>query len=145
MARLDAERLALWRQLRRMAATIDAELDADLRAEVGLDRTSFETLAYLAEHEGRARMTEIAASLVVNASTFTRVVDRLDARGLVTRELTTDDGRGVIATLTRKGERTFVRSRPVYRRAVQRLFNRYLTDSDLTALHRVLNKTAETP
>jgi DNA-binding MarR family transcriptional regulator len=138
--RLDAERLALWREFRRAATRVEDELAELLEREHNIDVATYELLERLNDAGGRARMADLAAALVINRSTFTRLVDRLDAKGLVTRELTDDDGRGVVAVLTSRGRRTFVKARPAYRRALQDAFARHLTDTDLAALHRVFNK-----
>ncbi len=138
--RLDAKRLALWRELHHALADADRYVAGELAAETGLELSSFEVLALLVDHGGRARMQELSGALVINRSTFTRIVDRLHAQGLVSRELTDDDGRGVVAVLTRKGERTYLRGRPAYRRAVQRRFARHLTETDIAALGRIINK-----
>jgi len=42
----------------------------------------------------------------VNAASVTNAVDRLEARGLVTRRSNPDDGRGTLAWLTATGRRT---------------------------------------
>jgi DNA-binding MarR family transcriptional regulator len=141
--RLDAERLDLWRQLRRTTASIAEAVADDLEADLGIELATFELLSALEGAGGRCRMQELASLLVVNRSTLTRMVDRLDNRGLVLRELTTTDGRGVYAVLTKKGQRAYLKARPVYRRSLQREFARRLTESDVMALHRVLNKMTD--
>lgn len=138
--RLDAERLATWRLLRASVRAVDAEIDAVLRDEHGIERGAYEVLAYLEANGGQARVQEVADSLVINRSTFTRLVDRLDSSGWVTRELTVDDGRGLVLVLTARGWRTAAKVRPAYRRAVQRSFNQHVTDTDLAALQRLLGK-----
>lgn len=141
--RLDSRRLALWRQYRHAAAAIEASIGEEMAAETDLDMTTFEVLALLDANGGRARMQDLANELVINPSTFTRLIDRLDGRGLVVRELTPNDGRGVEAVMTTRGRRLFLKSRPTYRRAVQRGFARHLTDTDIAALVRILNKVDE--
>ena len=86
------------------------------------------------------RMQELAARLVVNKSSLTRVVDRMQEQGLVERELCEDDGRGVQAVLTRDGREELRRCAPTHLRGVHEHFTQYLTDSDVTALQRVFAK-----
>lgn len=138
--RLDAERLATWRALRASVREVDADIDATLRDEHGIERSAYEVLAYLEAAGGQARIQEVADALVINRSTFTRLVDRLDSAGWLTRELTAEDGRGLVLVLTNRGWRTAAKVRPAYRRAVQRAFNRHVTDTDLAALQRLLGK-----
>ncbi len=141
--RLDAERVAVWQDFSLAARRVRSELERCLRLEHGLELALYEVLDLLEVSNGQGRMQDVADALVINRSTFTRLVDRMDSAGLVSRELTPDDGRGILLTLTTKGARVHSRSRPAYRRVVQRAFNVHLTDSDLVALQRVLSKVNE--
>jgi DNA-binding MarR family transcriptional regulator len=138
--RLDAERLALWRGLHAATRSVQAEIERELRVEHGVEVNAYEVLAHLEAAGGSARVIDVADALVINRSTFTRLVDRLDSAGLVARELTEDDGRGLVLVLTNRGRRLATKVRPAYRRAVQRAFNQHVTDTDLAALQRFLGK-----
>jgi DNA-binding MarR family transcriptional regulator len=142
--RLDAERVVVWRDFSQAARRVRAELERTLRSEVDVELAVFEVLDALDAIGGQARMQEVADTLVINRSTFTRVVDRMDSSGLVSRDLTPEDGRGITLSLTAKGTKLHSRARPTYRRVVQHAFNVHLTDSDLLALQRVLGKVNET-
>ena len=52
---------------------------------------------------GSARMGDLAQTLVVGPSRMTQQVQRLEADGLVRRSRSADDGRVVIASITRNG------------------------------------------
>jgi DNA-binding MarR family transcriptional regulator len=52
---------------------------------------------------GSARMGDLAQTLVVGPSRVTQQVQRLEAEGLVRRSRSADDGRVVIASITRNG------------------------------------------
>ena len=141
--RLDSERVAAWQDFSLAGRRIRSELERSLRVEHGVELALYEVLDLLEVNNGQGRMQELADALVINRSTFTRLVDRMDSAGLVSRELTPDDGRGILLTLTSKGSRMHSRARPAYRRVVQRTFNVHLTDSDLAALQRILGKVNE--
>jgi DNA-binding MarR family transcriptional regulator len=141
--RLDAERVAVWQDFSLAGRRVRTDLERSLRVEHGVELALYEVLDLLEVNNGQGRMQEVADALVINRSTFTRLVDRMDSAGLVSRELTPDDGRGILLTLTAKGARMHSRARPAYRRVVQRAFNVHLTDSDLVALQRILGKVNE--
>jgi MarR family transcriptional regulator, 2-MHQ and catechol-resistance regulon repressor len=73
-------------------------------AAAGLSMTDFDVLLRLARSAGgRLRMTDLATQTALSTSGITRVVDRLDKRGLATRESCPSDRRGSFAVLTGPG------------------------------------------
>lgn len=138
--RPDPERLAVWRSLLEAHATITQRLAAELEAERDLPMSWYEVLLQLNEAGGRLRMQELAARMLVNKSSLTRLVDRLEDAGYVTREPCETDGRGHFAVITRDGRETFRRAAPLHLRGIQREFGRHLTESDVIALQRVFAK-----
>jgi DNA-binding MarR family transcriptional regulator len=138
--RLDAARLELWRDLSRFVSESRLELDRRLTAEANVSLSEFDVLALLDRTGGRCRLADVATEIGLTRSATTRVIDRLDAAGLVHRDLVSVDGRGVDAVLTAKGGRFFRRVRPLYRRAVHGLITEPLTATDLSALQRVVMK-----
>src|ERR1700733_6512048 len=74
-------------------------------AETGLSVTDFDVLLRLPRSEGqRLRMTHLAMQTALSTSGITRVVDRLEKRGLVRRETCPSDRRGSFAVLTDAGQ-----------------------------------------
>jgi MarR family 2-MHQ and catechol resistance regulon transcriptional repressor len=74
-------------------------------AAAGLSMTDFDVLLRLARSAGgRLRMTDLATQTALSTSGITRVVDRLDKRGLATRESCPSDRRGSFAVLTGPGQ-----------------------------------------
>jgi DNA-binding MarR family transcriptional regulator len=61
--------------------------------------------ALIALSQDELRMTELASRLGLAESTVTRMIDRLDAAGLVKRHLAKPDRRSVLVELTRAGRR----------------------------------------
>jgi DNA-binding MarR family transcriptional regulator len=58
----------------------------------------------LSEAAGRElRMTDLANAAALSASRMTRLVDELQARGLLTKRTSSEDGRGNVARLTPAG------------------------------------------
>jgi DNA-binding MarR family transcriptional regulator len=138
--RPDAERLAVWRSFLEAHAAITAKLGAELAAQRSLSLNWYEILLRLNESGGRLRMQELAATLLVNKSSLTRQIDRLEEEGLVQRERDAHDGRGQFAVITSKGRDELRRAAPVHLRGVQKHFAAHLTDSDVVALARAFAK-----
>ena len=107
MARADllsATEEAFWRALMRITLSLPRRLDSDLVHAVGITANEYLTLMSLSEAPGRElRMTDLANATALSASRMTRLVDELQARGLVTKRASAADGRGNVATLTPAG------------------------------------------
>jgi DNA-binding MarR family transcriptional regulator len=142
MPRLDAERIALWRELCRVTADVQRRIAAELMDETGVPLAWFEVLAILQQHHGSLRVKEICAELDDVPSSLSRRLDRLEDEGYLERAMTPlpHDRRAVTVTLTAEGRAVWREANVVYRRLVQNEFARTLTDTDLATLHRVLTK-----
>lgn len=145
MSRPDPERLAVWRQFLVTHAAIIQMLERELRVERQLPLNWYEVLLLLNEAKGRLRMSELASRMVVNRSSLTRLIDRMEESGLVVREPCPDDGRGFFAVITPDGRETLRRAAPVHLRGIQEHFAQHLTDSDTAALGKAFAKLPGTP
>jgi len=97
-------RLETWRAFLRAHALLTRRLDEDLRSGEGLTLGEYSALLQVAEAPGRAlRMNQLATGIFLSRSGVTRLIDRLEADGLITRSTCTDDGRGALAVLTDAG------------------------------------------
>lgn len=73
---------------------------------LGLTRSQFSVLAHLGRHADQGmNQSEIAAALEVGKVTLGGLVDRLEASGLVRRELSVEDRRIRLVRLTTRGRR----------------------------------------
>jgi DNA-binding MarR family transcriptional regulator len=138
--RPDATQLAVWRQFLVVHATIVRQLERELLEQRELPLSWYDVLVQLQEAGGKLRMQQLAARLLVNKSSLTRVCDRMEELGLVERRSAPDDLRGVVAVLTRDGRETLRRAAPVHLRGVYRHFSRHLSEADVATLHRILGK-----
>ena len=85
-----------------------------VRRRVGASDTTlpqFDVLAQLLRHPEGMTSTELSRALLVTAGNLTGIVDRLEARELVTRQAQSDDRRVRRLTLTGKGKRLARRAR----------------------------------
>jgi DNA-binding MarR family transcriptional regulator len=135
---LDPLELAAWRGLLRVHASLYKALDAKLEAVHGLPLTSYEVLKYLADAEGqKMRMCDLASSVILSRSGLTRLVDRLERDGLLTRESCASDARGAFAKLTPAGHDKLTAARATHLANVRSLFLDHLTEDELEVLGTV--------
>ena len=120
-------------------------LDASLRLYGTLNKTLSEQhklslvdvrlLEILSRSEtGSARMGDLAEQLLSLPSRVTRQIRRLEAAGLVEREASPDDGRGVLAGITERGRALVEDSLATYGEAVREHFLGPLTRPQMSAL-----------
>lgn len=103
----------------------------------------YDVLWGLERAEGqRLRMHELADKTVITRSNLTRLVDRLEAACLVTRERAPEDRRGAFAVLTANGKAMRRKMWPVYSAAIKEFFEDHVTDQEAAefgeALRRIL-------
>lgn len=72
--------------------------------------------------DGTRRMHELADALVIERYNLTRLVDRLEQEGLVTRVRSSQDGRAAYVTITNAGRALRKRMWKIYEAAVKELF-----------------------
>ena len=144
MPRLDATRLAAWRDLQRLVLEINRSIDDDLRREWAVPLGSFEVLAALRELDGTARPQDLAAWMRIPASSLSRRLDRLEEEGWIARrrEVDPEDHRAIEIELTRRGRALWREMNVSYRRAVQLRFARMLDDDRIAAVTE-LNRSLE--
>ncbi|AZG06577.1 MarR family transcriptional regulator [Pigmentiphaga sp. H8] len=71
---------------------------------------------------GTRRMHELADVLAIERYNLTRLVDRLEREGLVTRARSAEDGRAAYASITKEGRALRRKMWKVYETAVDELF-----------------------
>ena len=84
-------------------------------------------LALTQAPQRRLRLSDLAERIVFSRSGLTRLVDRLEAQGLLRRERLEDDRRGVFAVLTSAGDAAMKKSWPTYKREIESRFAAHLS------------------
>jgi DNA-binding MarR family transcriptional regulator len=97
--------LAVIRELVRAYQAFEAYSSARIR-EMGLTPPQFDVIATLGNTPGMS-FKELGEKTLITKGTLTGVVDRLQEKGLVSRETAPDDRRSFTAKLTQKGEQLF--------------------------------------
>ncbi|MGI8999598.1 MAG: MarR family winged helix-turn-helix transcriptional regulator [Candidatus Limnocylindria bacterium] len=136
-------RLTAWRAFLLAHARVVRELERELQAEEQLALTDYDVLVQLAAaDEHRLRMSELAGRLLLSRSGATRLIDRLEAEGLVMRASCESDRRGQWAALTPAGYERLRRAAPTHLRGVATHFLDRLSADDLADLERMLGSIA---
>jgi len=110
-----------WRTLAALHGLIEAELERALGV-VALSVVEYTVLDALDRQDGwHMRMQQLARAAALSPSATTRLVNRLEDRGLLTRVLCADDRRGIYTELTAAGRSLYERARPVHDEALERV------------------------
>jgi DNA-binding MarR family transcriptional regulator len=142
MPRLDAERIALWRQFCTSSTALQRRIDQVLMEEHDLPLAWFDCLTAIRAAGGTMRIHELCEVLDEIPSSLSRRLDRMEDEGFVRRKRTPlpDDRRAVSVSLAKAGRETWRDANITYRRLVQQQFAQQLTDTDIGALQRVFGK-----
>lgn len=118
----------------RLLGRVEKQLDEALLRH-GLSLSEYRALCALSRLDSgdAMRMGELAARIGLKDSTVTRLVDRLEGRGLAERASAAGDGRAVAAGVTEAGRRQYAAASAAYRVALgaaldEALSNQYLAD-----------------
>lgn len=136
--------LIVWRTLLRAQVQISRRLQADLLATHDLALGSYDVLMHLGEaRDGRLRMNDLADRVLLSRSGLTRLVDRLQREGLVSRQSCTSDARGLFAVLTAAGRERLLEATPTYQRGVRDYVLSRLDRDELHQFGAILGKLAD--
>jgi DNA-binding MarR family transcriptional regulator len=132
---LDPTVAALWRDMLTSHRRTLAALEEELSSRTGLSLAQYDVLLHLHEApEHRLRMSELSDAVLFTTSGLTRLIDRMEAAGWVERGRSSDDRRGVSATLTAVGTAMLKSAARVHLEGVQRMFTRHLEPAEIPVL-----------
>jgi DNA-binding MarR family transcriptional regulator len=134
--------LRAWRLYFESALALQDVLDTELERDAGIPLRWYDALVHLEETPDGLRMNELAERILYSKSGFTRVVDRLEDAGLVRRVRPENDRRSILLILTDQGRKTLEQARRHHRHAIEQHFSRHLSDTDIKALTRALEKVS---
>lgn len=136
----DQEGQAWWAILRSSTLLI-RNLDADLQADCGLSLDWFDVLVNVHQWPERSMpLSKLSDNIVLSRSGLTRLLDRMEAAGLVKRTLSSTDRRRFDVSLTDKGAAEFERVWPKHQRDVRERCMRHLTPTQMRTIHAGLSK-----
>ena len=143
-APVPAHGLAAWRAFLEAHARVSEVLARELRETEGLPLAWYDVLVQLSEvDDHELRMQELADAVLLSKSGLTRLVDRMEAAGLVRRRRCPDDRRGTLAQLTDEGYARLRATAPTHLQGVQDHFVDVLSDEEAEVLGRALARVAQ--
>ncbi len=139
--RFSTQEFSAWRGLIRLRETVMREVDRRLRREGLVSLADYGILITLVtESTLRLRMSELGVRRMLTPSGITRVVDRLEADGLVRRDPDPADGRAALVRITKAGLEALRRAQVVHHAAVRELYVGRLTPRELEQLASLFEK-----
>jgi DNA-binding MarR family transcriptional regulator len=134
---LTAEELHSWLAVVRLMTWLPWSIDQQLQRDSGLAMVEYQVLAMLSQRPRHTmRMSSLADVTNASLSRLSRVVTRLEDRGLVRREPDPTDGRFTNAILTDDGYRTILDAAPGHVAHVRQLVIDVLSSEQLRRLGR---------
>lgn len=141
---IPADRMAAWRAFLDAHAKVTDVLTQELRDTEGVPLTWYDVLVQLLEApDHRLRMQELADAVVLSKSGLTRLIDRMEAEGLVRRAKCPTDRRGTYAEMTEAGLELLRATAPTHLTGVAQHFTSYLDDDEAATMARVLRRIAD--
>lgn len=130
-----------WEILLRVHAALTPALSDEVETKAGLPLSWYDVLLELSRAEGnQLRMQDLGQRVVLSRSRVSRIVDEIEAAGLVERKPDSDDGRVTLTRMTRRGRTAFRQAAPVYLDAISAYFGQHMTVSELKAMTHGLSK-----
>lgn len=109
------ELFVLWEQVAQLVHMVETALGQWLMTHYNLGLTEYRAIVYVSQSQAQeVRLNDLAAYLNLNQSSVTRLVIRLEVKGLLTRDSCPSDGRGVYAKLTPEGDALVSKAQPAY-------------------------------
>lgn len=143
---LSSAELTAWRTFLRAHATVVRQLEHELLTEHDLPLASYDVLVQLSESpDQQLRMTELADRVLLSRSGLTRLADRLERDGLITRRACPSDARGTLAVLTDAGLERLQAAWPTHLRGVSQHVTGRLTPDEVQQLGALLGKLVQDP
>lgn len=142
---LSEDELLAWRGMLELEARVLAVLDAELRDKRDLSVSEFDALYQLwLQPGGRCRMRDLANRLLVSRGGATKLIIRLEKRGLVQR-ISQSGLQAVTAALTEAGETALADAMDTHFDGVRRLVISRLEPDELGMLRRIAERLRDAP
>lgn len=113
-----------WSRVAAFASAVDASLDEWLADIYRVGLTEYRALMLLSQASDKElRIAVLAQRVGLTSTSTTRLVSRLEAKGLACRDVCQDDGRGVYAVIDEPGEALLREVRDPYEARVHDLLS----------------------
>ncbi|MFZ4814847.1 MAG: MarR family winged helix-turn-helix transcriptional regulator [Phototrophicaceae bacterium] len=136
--------LHAWRLFLTAHRLLIADIDRRLAAAEQIPLNWYDVLIELYEApDQKLRMADLAQRVLLTRSGLTRLVDQLEAKGYLRRELDPDDRRGFYAILTDAGVAAMRAAWPIYAAGIQQLFGSHLSAEEAAVLVRLFERMGQ--
>jgi DNA-binding MarR family transcriptional regulator len=132
-----------WMALLRVYPRYVDYVEAEMRREHGLTMPRYDVLAQLDLAGGRLGLTELASRIWLSPSGLSKLLDRMEASGLIVREPDPRDARSWFAVLTVSGRSRVRRARESHHALLASTFDSVLSDRDVDGLVRAMRRLGE--
>jgi DNA-binding MarR family transcriptional regulator len=133
-----------WQTLRMAHDRVAQRLGAELADTCGLAINEFDVLLYLRSHAREAvRIGALLDAVPLSQPALSRLVARLEARGLLTRSEAEDDARAVVLCLTETGTALIDRALIIHARVVHETLIDKFSETERTALLQTLSRIGQ--
>jgi len=128
-----------WESLFRAQHEVFAEISDDFDG-TGVSQAEYDVLLTVTRGPGMtARLRDVTANMLISQPSVSRLVDRMAARGLVSKCADPDDGRGALVRATDEGAAAFRRVALAHGRSIAERMS-LLSDDELTQLRDLTAK-----
>lgn len=142
--RLGKEHLNAWRSLLLAHARSVILIAREIEDAGGLRLEWYDVLLELQSvPNGRLRLADLADRVVLTRSGISRLVTRLEAEGLVQRQETATDGRGVVAAITSEGRRRFKETWPLCAAGIAKHFAAKFSHAEAAEIRKLLMRLVD--
>ena len=130
-----------WQTLRMAHDRVARRLGAELARECALAINEFDVLLYLRSHPDEVvRIGALLEAVSLSQPALSRLIARLEERGLLTRSGAEDDRRAIVVCLTEAGTALIDRAIDVHARAVHETLASKFSDTEQAALLQTLSQ-----
>ncbi|WP_312677967.1 MULTISPECIES: MarR family winged helix-turn-helix transcriptional regulator [unclassified Microbacterium] len=131
--------IAAWESLFRAQHEVLHEISGDFR-EDDLTQAEYDVLLTVSRGDDHAaRLRDVTANMLISQPSVSRLVDRMVARGLISKCPDPQDGRGAIVRATEDGLAAFRRVATAHGRSIAERMS-VLTDDELAQLRALTSK-----
>ena len=135
-----------WQTLRMAHDRVAHRLGAELSSACKLAINEFDVLLFLRSHahlKEQIRIGALLEAVPLSQPALSRLVARLEARGLLSRSQAEGDARAVVVCLTESGAALIDRALAIHARVVHETLIGKFTETERTALLRTLSQIGQ--
>jgi DNA-binding MarR family transcriptional regulator len=134
-------KIAAWAALIRAQQTLLERVERDLKGAQMPPLSWYDVLLELDRAaDGKLRLQDIGARILLTKSNVTRLLDRLEGEGLIIREDCHTDRRGAFAVITEKGRDLRRKMWPLYEAAIGAHFAAKISEEEAVLLLALMRK-----